>query len=196
MPSGDIVPNADILAEWSNTGGTHESCIDEGLPPTLGDMISCSGSGSNGDIDNFNMETIDIAGGTISSIEVKIYHESWMPVCSCVPFTVDINLGGWQGSKNYTTTEVLAWESQTWAGLAGSQADLNALQVKITAGNLQTADNCVTVHDTIWLYTVIVEVTWVAAPVGYGHDFMGVPAANIGSVSGVPTANIASIKGV
>ncbi|KKN22853.1 hypothetical protein LCGC14_0910830 [marine sediment metagenome] len=33
-------------------------------------------------------------------------------------------------------------------------------------------------------------------PAGYGHDFIGVPAANIGSVNGVPTANIASIKGV
>lgn len=31
---------------------------------------------------------------------------------------------------------------------------------------------------------------------GYGHDFMGVPATNIGIVSGVPTANIANIKGV
>ena len=39
-------------------------------------------------------------------------------------------------------------------------------------------------------------VTYTPIATGYAHDFMGVPAANIGSVNGVPTANIASIDGV
>jgi len=33
-------------------------------------------------------------------------------------------------------------------------------------------------------------------PPGYGHDFIGVPAANIDNVIGVPTENIDKIIGV
>ena len=35
-----------------------------------------------------------------------------------------------------------------------------------------------------------------AAPPGWGHTFIGVAGANIGSVSGVVIANIDKIKGV
>jgi len=194
MGSGSVVPNADITTEWLNTGGTHESCIDEGLPPILTDMISCQGSSNNGAIDSFNMGTLDVDGGTITSIEVRVYHETWTPICACVPFNIDINFGGWQGSKNYTTNESLGWESKTWAGLTGNQGDLDGLQVKITAGNLQTSSNCVTVHDTIWLYTLIVVITW-SPPAGYGHKVLGVLPANIGKVLGVLRVNVGKVIG-
>lgn len=102
---------------------------------------------------------------------------------------VDVNMGGWQGyQETVLGAGVDAWSTQDFAGNF-SQADLDGLQVNYRAdtSNKDATNN---------IDVVYVIITYTLLAVGYSHDFMGVPAANIDNVCGVPTANIDKIKGV
>lgn len=193
MATANLNPNGDITVQWIQIGGStyHFQEIDEGTVPVTTDHVYVQGVGDVGKIESFNMQSTTV--GTVTQIEVKVYTYSYLVGGSSLG-TVDIYLGSWKGTKQIINTNaVTQWTTYTWSGLSGSQAQLDALQVKFVAGDLETNSNCVTVHDYVFIYTMYVIVTYTT---GYEHDFMGVPAANIGSVSGVPVVNIASIKGV
>ena len=98
-------------------------------------------------------------------------------------------MGGWQGyQETVLGNGVDVWSTQDFPG-AFTQADLDGLQVNYRADvAVKNSQNNIDVCYVIVTYTLLV--------VGYGHNFMGVPAANIGNVCGVPTENIDKIKGV
>ena len=80
------------------------------------------------------------------------------------------------------------WTSNSFDG-SWDQSDLDALVLKYRHDgsgkyNAMNIDVC---------YAVV---TYTPTGTGYGHDFIGVPAANIDSVCGVPAANIDNIIGV
>lgn len=125
--------------------------------------------------------------GEATSITVWAYNK-YADLGAC---RFDVNLGGWQEYKYNDASgahPTVLWGKAIWNG-SWTQSDVDGLQVRIIA-DVGTGK-----ADEIWNYIVYCVITY-TAPSGYGHDFMGVPAANIGSVSGVSTTNIASIKGV
>lgn len=80
------------------------------------------------------------------------------------------------------------WTFNSFDG-SWSQADLDSLVLKYRADGAEKGDNT-------WINVCYAVITYSQVAVGYGHDFMGVPAANIDEVNGIPTANIDTIKGV
>ena len=175
-------PNSTDANAWS--GGSHLSVDDPGVEdPDNGDDVCLTASEVNAD-DN---DLVDLGFPTIANIDevTNIRVKSLASSVGGGQPEVDVNMGGWQGYQECTLPT--NWTSNSFNG-NWSQADLDGLQVRYRA-------DVPVKLDSNNLDVVYVIVTY-SVPAGYGHDYMGVPAANIGSVNGVPTANIASIKGV
>jgi len=195
MAEGELYPNATPTANWGLVGApTHHEAIDEDrASPNTGDYIFANDVMGGTDIFDF-ANTIDDVD-EITAIEVNLYYVS--ANADENPgggVTVDINLGGWQGTKNISKPHLLAWEAFTWAGLSGSQADLDGLQVRIIESGFGPGKY---IPDICNIYTMVIDVTYTATgPAGYQHKFLGIPSAKIGKVCGIPTANVGKIKGV
>jgi len=189
------VPTGDSSIQWSIPGGTHWDDIDEGIGGgSGGDYIEATNAASDdGDIDDFSF------GDNINDVDeitqVIINVNSWsQPAVSIKSPEIDLYFGGqWMsvtvGWKEVGSTGTRGWHAITYAGLSGNQTDMDNLRVRVradVAGKLELN----------YIYTINVEVTYSQAVAGWAHNFLGVPAANIGSVNGVPRANIGKIKGV
>ncbi|KKL89473.1 hypothetical protein LCGC14_1914330 [marine sediment metagenome] len=189
MPTGEIVPDTDgPLTEWSVIGGTgtHESAIDEArASPNTADRIrGDQPSGDDNVVDMFGMSTFTMLG-VITQIEVFAYttNNPTYGGDAEIDFYVD---GVWQGYQYLNVGGEYGWRSVTFAGLSMSQTDLNICGIRIRA-DLAVSKTGI---DIACVYAVVTYT------VGYGHDFLGVPAANIDNVIGVPTENIDKIIGV
>ena len=188
MAVGDIIPNGDAGPNaWAATSGwctesTHAECIDESKgSPSMTDQIRAEDA-DDGDIESFNMTTITPIA-SFSQIKVWTYgavvvggNRPTVYVLSETPQTVGLPIA------------VAGWTSNTFT-VSGNQSDLDGIKVTYTAGTIGK-------FDVLQVGCVYAEVTYEEPAAGYGHDFMGVPAANIDEVNGVPTANIDNIKGV
>ncbi|KKK75366.1 hypothetical protein LCGC14_2874430 [marine sediment metagenome] len=190
MPTGEIVPDTDgPLTEWSVIGGTgtHESAIDEArASPNTADRIrGDQPSGDDNVVDMFGMSTFTMLG-VITQIEVFAYatNNPTYGGDAEIDFYVD---GVWQGYQYINVGGEYGWRSVTFAGLSMSQTDLNICGIRIRA-DLAVSKTGI---DIACVYAVVTY-----TPAGYGHDFIGVPAANIDNVIGVPTENIDKIIGV
>lgn len=185
MATQILRPTSTDTNQWS-VG--NKNSVDEVVsePNTPGDGNYWSAGEPGGD----NNEIIEMGFGTIADITEVTRITVW--TCGFRiggdNAEVDVNMGGYQGAQECNVGTGLTWKENIFNG-SWSQADLNGLQVKYIA---DVPDK----GDLNGLEVVYVIVTFDLAPVGYGHDFMGVPAANIDNVSGVPAANIDNIKGV
>ena len=190
----DIYPNATPTANWGLTGApTHHEAIDENRgAPNTDDRIWANDVTGGTDIFDFPNTIDDV--DEITQIVVNLYYIS--ANADENPgggVTVDINLGGWQGTKNLSKPHELAWGAFTWAGLSGSQANLDTFQVRIIESGFSPGKY---VPDMCTIYTMVVDVTYSAVAGGWGHIFLGIPSNKIGKVCGIPTANVGKIKGV
>lgn len=183
-------PNGDVQKEWESACGNHYECIDGGVrqpaAPTTDDIGAFDGN--ENDIDRFYMDNSIQDVDEVTSVTVWIYgRNSTGERCS-----VDIQLGSiqpWEGYQSVNMDGSYAWRSKTFNG-SWTQTNLDEMQVRFKAySNYGT-------YDYTRIRAFYCEVTYSEVVVGYGHDFMGVPAANIDSVNGIPTANIDKIKGV
>lgn len=187
MATGYCDPNADSTPiQWHpNVGGTHYQVIDGGIrtptAPTTDNIYA--GDGDENAQGTVQMGTLTVA--TVTRVRVWTYGTN---TAGEIPF-VRIQIGGWAANQSLDMGAGYGWYYRDFNG-SWSQADLNGLLVRYTA------DSLIGKLDGIWIRACYAEVTYTAPVVGYGHDFNGVPAANISNVSGVPTANIANIKGV
>ena len=198
MVVGDLIPNDDVSVAWAVypfPNAIHYVLIDEdkGSPtvPLTGDAINGTGiGGEDNAVDDFRLSSLeDIDEATQAVVYVYCqYREDYAGA-----FDIDFYDGNaWRGYQNLIPTQegpAWGWDSKTFAGLSMDQTDVNNARVRFR-GDFPD------IKDGATIGTCYVELTYTEVAVGYGHDFMGVPAANIGSVNGVPTANIASIKGV
>jgi len=190
MPTQILRPTSTDLNEWV-AGRNYDYIDDNVVKPNAGDGLNIMAS-EMADHDNktyiVGFGTIDIEGGTVTNITVYTYGRR----SNVNNPEVDINMGGWQGEQecsSFGESPDWGWTDNNSFDGNWNQADLDGLQVKYIADvplskEIQEVDVC------------YVVVTYEAAPVGYGHDFIGVPATNIGEVCGVPTANIDKIIGV
>ena len=186
MAVGNVFPNGDGVCLWRSTEGVgnHWQGVDEDpIFPLVGDYsYATEANGDDNDTEYFHMTTVAIGGDSVSQVVVWTYGMAM----GAAPEVRIWNGVGWEAYQDTGLIIADDWVSNTFA-VDMSNAELAVLAVQYKADvPLKLGENMV-----YCLYAVITY-----GPVGYGHNFMGVPAANIGSVNGVPTANIASIKGV
>lgn len=188
MAIGYCDPDGTVLSQWHADASPHHEQVDDAvrqppLPPWTNRIYYQDGDES--DQDRFNMEGLDIQGGIASSVTVWMAFET--NNISHDP-RVNLYLGAWQGELVVNLTQTgLKWYSKTYNG-AFTQSHITNMQVDMKAPSL------INTTEMGKCYEIYCVVTYTAG--GYGHDFNGVPAANIASVSGVPAVNIANIKGV
>lgn len=132
---GYIQPNGDVTTDWANPAvGDHYSMIDEDYtdPQIADNIMTSNGDASQDEI--FDMETITIEGtGSITQLDIYVYGYDDVG-------TNDLTIGySVNGVDWFTDTIALdaaaSWKSVTFAGLSLSEANLAALQVKLTAAN-------------------------------------------------------------
>ena len=188
-----ILPNADITSNWTPIPvGTHYTTVDEYVVNTADYVYAISYPQG---IETFGFpDTIDDVD-EVTQIVVNVYYSTVdadeAPTGSC---TIDVYLGGWLGTKSFTKPKAGGWQAFTWAGLSGSQADLDGLQVKFNAVGLGSGKY---LGDVVSVHAVNVDVTYTpTAGGGWGHKVNGVLPANIGKINGVLTANIGKVNGV
>lgn len=131
--TGYCYPNGDAAQAWSHTGAAGWSEIDEAGEPNWDDRIYAD-SNDDGKVDTYDMTTLtDVI--SISQIQVKIH--GYMYNGATDDLRVNVYCGGWLGEKsdNIPVYPTLDWDDDKfiWSGLSLTQADLNGLQVKITA---------------------------------------------------------------
>ena len=188
-----IYPNGTVQEQWDSTAGVNHTTIDEVTPDPNDYVIAQPPTDNKIDIYSLPNTIDDVDEVTQIAVKVWCINIDADESPSGDVANVDINLGGYQGAKSINKP-LSGLQTLTWAGLSGSQADLDGLLVKLAVGTLNAGK---IIDDSYILYCMHIVVTYTpAAPAGYGHDYMGVLAANIDEVCGVPTANIDTIKGV
>lgn len=189
MATVEVVPTSDITADWSisSTAPPHFDDINEGSGGPDANFISAAQvNADDNDNDLFHMSNGDIEGGVATSITV---YTNGLITGGNRP-EVFIKIGEFPllvEDVLFTTSQ--SWKTNTLGGLSWDQDDVNNLTIGYKA-DVPDDKNV----NQIW--TCYAVITYTPAPEGYGHDFMGVPAANIDEVNGVPSANIDTIKGV
>ena len=187
MATVEVVPTSDIIKDWSfPAAGTHFDDIDEGSGgPDANHINASQGNGDDGDFDSFHMTDGDIEGGEATSITVYTNGK----IIGVNKPEIVIGIGGLPllvEAVNLQTFQ--SWQTNTLGGLSWDQTDVNNLRITYKA---HVPDS----KDMNYVYTCYAVITYTAAA-GYGHDFLGIPAANIDSIMGIPAANIDNICGL
>ena len=187
MPTVEVVPDGDgATNDWSQPpSGDHYDEIDEGSGgPDSNYILASNSAGDDGDIEMFTFENPSFGGGVSSQVVIWTYGfrtGNFQP-------DVEILIGGEShGPESVNLGLVPGWTSNTFTPDADDWTELEATSLKLT----YTA-HCSGDKQGHTIYTCYALFTYP----GYEHDYMGVPAGNIASVSGVPSANIDNIKGV
>ena len=175
-------------------GGTHADVDEEVSDPDMGDENELYSSNAQGD-DN---DEVILGFGTIQNVAevTNIRVKTLGGIMGTNTPEVDVNMGGWQnlGAEpecpitGGPLAEDYTWEDNDFPG-SFSQSDLDDLQVKYIADVPVKLDG----NGIDVMYVIV---TYTEAAVGYGHDFLGIPAANIDSIMGIPAANIDNICGL
>ncbi|KKN00087.1 hypothetical protein LCGC14_1141340, partial [marine sediment metagenome] len=132
--TGTVRPDGDALSQWNSTSQSihadllNELIVDPTIPDTTDNYIFTS-SYYQGTLitDEFDFETIDISGGTISEITIKLYANE-----IDIDSTIDVLCGGVPlGAQQLDMTSTSDWYSYIWSGLSLTQDDLDTMTVKI-----------------------------------------------------------------
>lgn len=210
MATITIRPDADILTQWWYPAvPPHYINVNDGItyptnPTGTSHRISADGyiGEDNNQYDSFTFGNTPANVDVVTQIKIYLFGQIDADGTTNYP-EVSYDIGsGWSGDyecssfpKNNTIgTGNGAWHTITVSGLSWTKAQIDAIQVRIRA-DVPDGGKGILAMNAVFAMQILVTYT-PTAPAGYGHDYMGVLAANIGSVNGVPTANIASIKGV
>lgn len=196
----ELLLNSTEQEQWSSTPvAVNHTTIDEGDPQNEADFVQATAASCNR-IDIYGLpDTIDDVD-EVTQIVVNVYYVAYdadeSPAGSVG--NVDIDLGGYQGAKTLIkpyASGVSGWKVLTWAGLSGSQADLDGLEIKLSVGTLNAGKY---IGDFYTIYSMYIEVTYTptGGPAGWGHKINSVLNANIGKINGVLKANIGKVNGV
>ena len=162
MSVGYVDPVGDNAVTWTPSAGTdHYALVDDGVrqpdAPDTADYVSYTAApGANED---FDMGTLTVS--EVSSVTVWAYakHDA------AAALNLNVYLAGaWQTANTTNTLSgTYAWYSATWNG-SWSQADLDALLVRVTKTNAQE----VYVETVAAIYA---DITYepVAPPAAGGH---------------------------
>ena len=194
MPTVNLNPDGTVGNNWPTLSGS-----------TAHGALADSSTGSyirTPDQNDSCVLTLDdySAGGTINSIRfavsgytfltrggdtdirVRLSHSSGVYYSE----NVTLNFNGYVAQDHYGTARTTSDGSSAW-----TDSDLDGLRLEIdTTPEDPPAVSQATVVKA-W-----VEVTYTAAPSGFGHEVNNVASASIAKVSGVATASIAKVIGV
>jgi len=186
--SDPLRPNGTVLMEWVD--GTGHGDINNEVTDPDEDITTfiraTTAAGDDNDVCIVSFpDTIDDVD-EVTNIQVKTFGAK----ATDNP-EVSVNMGGWSAEPECVLGEVPStiWATNNFGG-SWSQADLDGLQVRYRA-DIEEKNGL----NVIFICYVIVTYT-ATAPTGYGHDFLGIPAANIDSIMGIPAANIDNICGL
>ena len=168
----------DSLAHWS--------VIDED-PPNTSDIIKCTDV-QDGYVDVLGFPTF-VLGTTVSSVKLWLYCRRFSSV-DYIKCKYSVNAGvAWSSQLNITPAG-WAWRSVKWTGLSLSQAELDALQIRVQS-------YCPTKWNSgVEISTMYVEITESAAAGWSAGDPTGVDVATVGKIKGVAIADIGEFIGV
>ncbi len=121
--------DAAVTFEWLPEAPIlHIDMVDE----SSGSSFIYADSDSDNDVDVFSFNTISDVDG-VTSVTIALQCRTIDELENTTDqIAVDIEMDGWEGAQNFTFPSSKEWVEETWNG-AWSQADLNGLQVKITA---------------------------------------------------------------
>lgn len=183
-------PDGDTSVAWDASGTPHADQIDDAVREPVGDPGSDDfisvGDGKENAVDQFTMDNSIQGIDTTTTIKIWCYGNCGLNGNERPQ--IDIYLGTWKEYKILPFTTTNGWHSVIWAVAGGTQAQLDALEVRIKAYNDYA------LYDYTTIYCMYAEVTY--TELGYGHDFIGIPSANIDSIMGIPSANIDNISGL
>lgn len=128
-------PNGDgSLIEWQSIDTPHYLNIDE----PLGDepdskYMWCDKNDATGDEDHWNFETVDKNVLFVIQVDVAMFGGVWQGPLGFNYHAGDLYLGSLQGVKFWNGWDDVSWKWQThvWAGLQGSQSELNGIEVRV-----------------------------------------------------------------
>ncbi|MHA1155047.1 MAG: hypothetical protein ACTSQK_02975 [Candidatus Heimdallarchaeota archaeon] len=204
-----IRPTSDVASGWFGPAdpATHYDRVDNVVTyPTVGgtsDFIVEDGwIGSNNTIDTFHFGDLDDVD-EVTKIKIYslggIYKQGATAYYPEVEWSVNGGLN-WLGIQNCSghyvstsPTQQYAWHVTVIDGLHWTQAQINAIILRYTA---DTPGGDKDGADANFIAVIYIEVTYTEVLLGYEHDFLGVAAANISSVSGITSEHIGKIKGV
>ena len=134
--TGIVRPNGDITKDWLTpvVGSAHlkinEGITDPGTPD--GDPMATGGA----DTGESNVISFGSIADVIRVERITVHFYGKEEVGVPDNMTVDINLGGWIGAVQKNMLSTYLWYSADFEDLNGSQADLDGLEVKFTAGTV------------------------------------------------------------
>ena len=190
MTVGICRPDGDTSVAWDASDSPHADGIDDPIEQPAGDPGSddfiSAGDGKENVIDQFTMD--NSIQGIDSTTTIKIWCYGKCGLNGNERPSIDIYLGTWKEYKILPFTTTKGWHSLIWSVVGGTQAQLDALQVRIKAYHDYA------IYDSTAIYCMYAEVTY--TELGYAHDFIGIPSRNIDSIMGIPSANIDNIMGL
>ncbi len=146
-----IDPNGDgATGNWATTGGTTFSTeVDDATrqPAAPGTSDTNTAAANNGGSINYRMGTI-VGATTVSDVQVWIYHNDGSNGQITVQLYDDNETTARSTSATLTQSTSNAWHSVTFSSLTLTQAQLNTLTIRLTAGkNGGGAPATITVHE-------------------------------------------------
>ncbi|KKM13925.1 hypothetical protein LCGC14_1711280, partial [marine sediment metagenome] len=188
MATDILRPNSSDSHTWS-IGTGHANVDDEVTQPDAGDSDILGAFFANGDDNDVEVLGFPTISGISEVTNITVWTYGSVTTITDTP-EIDVNMGGWQGYVECViNSTTMKWTSNSFNG-SWNQANLDGLQVRYRADVSDISKGA----DSNNLDVVYVIVTYTVVA-GYGHDFIGVPAANIDNVIGVPTENIDKIIG-
>lgn len=187
MVDHELVPDGDILKEWTSTGEDHWEEINEDKgAPVIEDYIGAT-EDDDSDIDEFILTSAVITNNIVNAV-VWLYYSDMAAKLPDVDF-YDGN--AWRGYQTAPDPDGTEWESVTFAGLDMDQTDVDNARIRFRA------------HDTIakmegcQIFTVYVIITE-GIPSGPSDilEISGIPIANIDEKMGIAWGDIDEINGI
>ena len=130
----DIVrPDGDYASpQWEGSHeGDHADLINETILDT-DDYIYTSSNIAESVIDEFTIDTLNVQGGSVTEIKVKVYGNE-----SSIESTINVYCGGWLGAKQLDMESGQGWYAYTWSGLSLSQSELDEMRIKFDSPSPQ-----------------------------------------------------------
>ena len=175
-------PNSTEVSTWLDAS---HSYIDEVIEePDAGDDEYCS---ANSD-DNNEVFTVGFPN-TIDDVDEVTNIIIWTQAqTNAGDPEIWIQLVWTEAEQQCDLPLEFGWTSNSFDG-SWNQEELDALLLHYRAN---TPDK----GNTLFIETAYAVITYTAVSAGWGHKFLGIPAANIGKINGIPIANIGKVKGV
>ncbi len=187
-----LVPNGDITTQWSTTGMSHYTEIDEGIASQDGDTTRIYTTTNNA-IDKFDLTTVSSIQ-TCTAIDVKLHCKDvvWPPLYWG---RIDVILRKADDTQIVSTVQVdppngvYGTVTASWTDLSLNQSDVDGLRLEIQhvprlgmfGGVHVTAIDVIITYSTVGNYKLDLEIQWTSVDYDETNEELCIYAGNMGS---------------